>query len=135
MEDHSRDLSSVGLTPKIVKASDAGVRATTQYRLRLAEEMTTLLSFLRDESVENWEDLCCTWSRIMPLLHAGDSDSSRSYEITSFAVSGKTEHVTLMKIMDPKQALAERNAEISWMMILLVEKLCSDMRKELFEAK
>jgi len=34
---------------------------------------------------------------------------------------------------NPKEKLSERNAEISWMLSLLLDKLSSDFRKELSE--
>lgn len=134
MRDHRRDLFSVELTSQDAQATRRERRQSTQYRLLLAEEIETLLSTLRDESPENWEELCCIWSRVIPLLHFGEEDASSSYELASFSVSVKAERMTLMKLMDPKKALSDRNTEISWILMLLVEKLCSDFRKELSEA-
>ncbi|KAJ5811736.1 potassium channel, partial [Penicillium riverlandense] len=134
MKDHTRDLPSVGSRWKSVQPTSTGARATTQYRLRLAEEMGTLLSTLRGEYFENWEELCCTWSRVIPLLHAGENVASAPNEPIPYSMSAKSDHVALMKFMDPKKALSERNAEISWLLELLVERLCSDLREELSEA-
>jgi hypothetical protein len=41
--------------------------------------------------------------------------------------------MTMGMLKDPKNNILERNAEISWMLNLLVEKLSSDLRKELSE--
>lgn len=109
------------------------IKASAQYRLLLAEEIETLASDLRDESFENCEELCCTWARILPLLHVGEDNASTPYELTPLSVP-KSEYVKMMKLMDPQKALSERNAEISWMLTLLVRKLCLDLRQELYEA-
>ncbi|KAJ5610866.1 potassium channel [Penicillium lagena] len=134
MKEYSRDPPSVGRRWKTVQATSTGSRATTQYRLRLAEEMNTLLSTLKSEYFENWEELCCTWSRVIPLLHAGENVASAPNEPIPFSMSAKSDHIALMKLMDPKKALSERNTEISWILALLVDKLCSDLREELSEA-
>lgn len=106
------------------------IKASTQYRLLLAEEIETLVFALRNESLEDREDLCCTWARIIPLLHIGEYDNGVFRERTPFSDFPKPEHVT-ERLMDPEKALSENNAEYSWMLMLLVEKLCSDLRKEL----
>lgn len=134
MRDHCRDLFSVEFTSQDVQATSRERRRSTQYRLLLAEEVERLLPVLRDETPENWEEVCCMWSRVIPLLHVGEKDASSSYELASFSVSAESEHMTLMKLTDPKKAFSERNTEISWILMLLVEKLCSDLRKELSEA-
>lgn len=108
------------------------IKASTQYRLLLAEEIERLVFALRNESFEDREDLCCTWARIIPLLHIGEYDSGVSWERTPFSDFPKLEHMETP--MDPKKALSESNAEYSWMLTLLVEKLCLDLRKELYEA-
>ncbi|KAL3489992.1 TOK2 potassium channel [Aspergillus germanicus] len=108
-------------------------KASTQHRLLLAEQIQTLLFTLKDESFEGQEDLCCTWARVIPLLHIGEYESCISGEHETFSHFLNPEHIT-DRIMDPKQALSESNAEYLWMLTLLVEKLCSDLREELCEA-
>jgi hypothetical protein len=103
-----------------------------QLRLQLAKEIQSLLSTMTDESPGHKEKICCTWSRIIPLLHAGEYDASCSSERTPF-VPLKSEHEMMAKLMDPLKEPADRNAEISWMLTLLVEKLCLDLRNELSE--
>lgn len=107
-------------------------RASTYYRLLLSEEIGNLISMTRVESHEHQEELCCTWSRIIPLLQA-KGDVGRLSELTQLFSSTKSEHMTTGMLKDPKNDLSERNAEISWMLNLLVEKLSSDLRKELSE--
>lgn len=106
---------------------------STQFRLQLSEEIQNLASMMRDESLERKEHICCTWSRIIPLLHAGEYDATCSSERTLPFVTVKSEHEIMTKFMDPLKELADRNAEISWMLTLLVEKLCLDLRNELSE--
>jgi hypothetical protein len=97
-------------------------RASTRYRLFLSEEIGNLISMKTDESLEHHEKLCCTWSRIIPLLQAKGNHGSLS-ELTPIFESANSENY-----------LSERSAEISWMLDLLVERLSSDLRKELSEA-
>ncbi|KAJ5382069.1 uncharacterized protein N7496_004497 [Penicillium cataractarum] len=103
-----------------------------QFQLQLAQEIQSLLSAMTDESLEHKEKICCTWSRIIPLLHAGEYNASCSSERTPF-VPPKSENEMMTKFMDPLKEPADRNAEISWMLTLLVEKLCLDLRNELSE--
>lgn len=107
-------------------------RASTYYRLLLSEEIGNLISMTRVESLEHQEELCCTWSRIIPLLQAKGDAGSLS-ELTPLFSSTKSEHMMMGELKNAKKNLSERNAEISWMLNLLVEKLCSDLRKELSE--
>jgi hypothetical protein len=107
-------------------------RASTYYRLLLSEEIGNLISMTTVESLEHQEELCCIWSRIIPLLQAKGDAGSLS-ELTPLFSSTKSEHMTMGMLKDPKNDILERNAEISWMLNLLVEKLSSDLRKELSE--
>jgi hypothetical protein len=108
-------------------------RASTYYRLLLSEEIGNLLSMTRVESLEHQEDLCCTWSRIIPLLQATGDAGSLS-ELTPVFSSTKSEYMMMGMQKNAKNDLSERDAEISWMLNLLVGKLSSDLRKELSEA-
>jgi hypothetical protein len=134
MKDFSRELPSIEPGWESVHATSTGAKAATQYRLHLAEEIDRLLSVLKTEYFENWEELCCTWSRVIALLHAGEKFASSPYEAIPYSMSAKSDHVALMRLMDPKKALSERNTEVSWMLALLVERLCSDLREELSKA-
>lgn len=104
---------------------------STQYRLMLAEEIQNLVSMMVDESLGHQEKLCCIWSRIIPLLHAGENDAGCSSELTR-PMPGKSE-LDMTKLVDFQEKSADRNAEILWMLNLLVEKLCLDLRKEVVE--
>ncbi|KAJ6031427.1 hypothetical protein N7540_002159 [Penicillium herquei] len=106
----------------------------TYYRLLLSEEIGNLISMTRVESLEHQEELCCTWSRVIPLLQAkGDAGTSTLSELTPLFSSTKSDHMTMEMLMNRKHDLLERNSEISWMLSLLVEELSSDLRKELPE--
>jgi hypothetical protein len=107
-------------------------RASTYYRLLLSEEIGNLISMTRIESLEHQEELCCTWSRIIPLLQAKGDAGSLS-ELTPLFSSTKSEHMMMGMLKNAKNNLTERNAEISWMLNMLVEKLSSDLWKELSE--
>lgn len=86
---------------------------------------------MRDESLEHEENICCTWSRIIPLFHAGEHDAACSSERKPPFAPVKSEHEMMTKFMDPLKELEDTNAEISGMLMLLVEKLCLDIRNEL----
>ncbi|KAJ5999999.1 hypothetical protein N7481_000408 [Penicillium waksmanii] len=107
-------------------------RASTHYQLLLSEEIGNLISMTRGEHLEHQEELCCTWSRVIPLLQAKE-DAGRLPELTPLFASAKSEHMTMGMLKDPKNEASERNAEISWMLNLLVERLSSELRKELSE--
>ncbi|KAJ5370127.1 uncharacterized protein N7496_006219 [Penicillium cataractarum] len=107
-------------------------RTSTYYRLLLLEEIRNLISLTSVESLEHQEELCCTWSRIIPLLQAKGDTGSLS-EVTPLFSSTKSEHTMMGMLKNAKNNQSERNAEISWMLNLLVEKLSSDLRKELSE--
>lgn len=107
-------------------------RTSTYYRLLLSEEIRNLISLTSVESLEHQEELCCTWSRIIPLLQAKGDAGSLS-EVTPLFSSTKSEHTMMGMLKNAKNDQSERNAEISWMLNLLVEKLSSDLRKELSE--
>lgn len=96
-------------------------RASTKYRLLLAEEIRNLISMKKDESLGHHEKLCCTWSRVISLLQVEGNNGNLS-ELTPTFESTKSEH-----------DLSKRSAEISWMLDLLVDRLSSDLRKELSE--
>lgn len=104
-------------------------RASTGYRLLLLEEIGSLLSMMRDESQIHQEELCCKWSRVIPMLQA----TSGLSEVTPLVVSVKSDRMIRSMLASPEKELLERNAEILWMLTLLVEKLSSDLRKELSE--
>lgn len=104
-------------------------RASTGYRLLLSEEIGSLLSMMRDESQIYQGELCCKWSRIIPMLQA----TSGLSEVTPLFVSVKSDRVIMSMLANPEKEISERNAEILWMLTLLVEKLSSDLRKELSE--
>ncbi|KAJ6108695.1 hypothetical protein N7523_010018 [Penicillium sp. IBT 18751x] len=107
-------------------------RATTRYRLLLLEEIENLNLMTRDETPENREKLCCTWSRIIPLLQA-KVDSGNLAELAALLMSANSEHDIMAKLKNPQKELLERNVEISWMLSLLVEKLALDIGEELSE--
>lgn len=96
-------------------------KASTQYRLLLSEEIGNLIVMKTDVSLEHQEKLCCTWSRIIPLLQARGNAGNLS-ELTPILASAKS-----------GSELSERNDGISWMLDLLVEALSSDLRSELSE--
>lgn len=96
-------------------------RSSTQHWLLLSEEIGKLIFMKTNESLEHQERLCCTWSRIIPLLQFKGNAGDLS-ELTTIFASAKSEN-------DP----SEKSAEISWMLDLLVNKLSSDLRKELSE--
>lgn len=115
-------------------------RASTRYRLLLLKEIGNLISMTRDESLEHREELCCTWSRIIPLLQAkidpdslAEVDNGNLAELAALFMSVNSENVMTGKLRDLKKELLERNTEISWMLTLLVEKLFLNLRKELSE--
>jgi hypothetical protein len=95
-----------------------------QHKLLLAEEIERLVAVLRDESIR--QDPRRDWIRILSLLHAGEDEGPSSSETIPPAVLHER------KPMDPEKAVAERNTEILWMLKFLVEKLCSDLREELY---
>ncbi|KAJ5666391.1 uncharacterized protein N7477_008839 [Penicillium maclennaniae] len=107
-------------------------RATTRYRLLLLEEIENLISMTRDESPEHREKLCCTWSRIIPLLQA-KVDTGNLAELAALLMSANSEHDIMAKLKNPQKELLERNVEISWMLSLLVEKLVFNIGEELSE--
>lgn len=104
-------------------------RASTGYRLLLSEEIRSLLSMMRDESQIYQEELCCKWSRVIPMLQA----SSGFFEVTPIFMSVTSDRMIMRMLSNPEKELSERNAEILWMLTLLVEKLSSDLQKELSE--
>jgi hypothetical protein len=108
-------------------------RASTHYQLLLSEEIGNLISMWRGEFLEHQEELCCTWSRVIPLLQAKEDAGSLS-ELTPLFASAKSEHMRMGMLKDPKNEVSERNAAISWMLNLLVERLSSELRKDLSEA-
>lgn len=105
---------------------------SAQYRLLLLKEIENLIPMVRDDSFEPQEELCCTWSRIIPLLHA-KADTVNFAELAPPFVPARPEHTMMGMPRNPKEKLSERNAEISWMLSLLLDKLSSDFRKELSE--
>lgn len=105
-------------------------RASTGYRLLLSEEIGNLLSMMRDESQIYQGGLCCEWSRIIPMLQA----TSGFFEVTPLFLPVKSDQMVTSMLGNTENELSERNAEILWMLTLLVEKLSSDLRKELSES-
>lgn len=108
--------------------------ASIRYWLLLLEEIQILISMMSDESSEHQEKLCCVWSRIIPLFEAEGGADCLS-ELTPLFASVETEHMAMGMAEDSKDESLKRNSEISWMLKLLVEKLSSDLRKELSERK
>jgi hypothetical protein len=106
--------------------------ASTHYRLLLLEEIEDLISMTRDDSLEPQEELCCRWSRTIPLLQA-NGDTSRLSELLPLFLSAESERTTVQMRKDRKKELFERNVEILWMVTLIVEKLSSDLQQELVE--
>lgn len=107
-------------------------RASTRYQLLLLEEIGHLIFMTREESPQHREKLCCTWSRIIPLLRV-EIDTGNLPELAAQLMSAHSEHVIMGKLKDPKKELLERNVEISWMLTLLVEKLSFSLGNELSE--
>jgi potassium channel subfamily K len=101
-----------------------------QRKLLLAEEMEKLVAALRDESIR--QDPYRDWTRILSLLHAGEDEGSNSLEPIPPAVLHDHAQITRWKLVSPEKAVADRNTEILWMLTFLVEKLCSDLREELY---
>ncbi|KAL3459579.1 hypothetical protein BJX64DRAFT_291083 [Aspergillus heterothallicus] len=122
----ARDRLEQQQQPRLMKIS-------TQHRLLLAEQIQRLLFVLRDEAFEDQEDLCCIWARVIHLLHIGEHESCASGEDGTLSHFPNPEHTT-DRFMDPNQAGLESKKEYSWMLTLLVDKLCSDLREELYAA-
>lgn len=108
-------------------------RASAQYQLLLSEEMASIISLTRSECHEHQEELCCTWSRVLPLLQAKGDAGSLS-ELTPQFASARSRNSATGMLKDPKNEISEGNAELSWMLKLLVEKLSSELRKDISES-
>ena len=92
---------------------------STQYRLLLLEEIGNLISLKMGQSSEFRTKLCCIWSRISPLLQ----------------ISGNADHLSnimsTLECADWESETLDKTIGISWMLDLLVEKLSSDLQKDL----
>lgn len=108
------------------------IKASARHKLLLTEEIEALVFALRDEPLEDLEEVCCTWARILPLLHAEEHDAGTSYGVIPISDLPKPENVTMMKLMDPKKALSDRKTEYLWMLTFLLERLRSDLKKDLY---
>lgn len=106
--------------------------ASMHYRLLLLQEIRDLISMTRDDSLEPQEELCCRWSRTIPLLQA-KGDTCRLSELLPLFLSAKSEQTTVHMLKDHNKELSERNVEILWMVTLLVEKLSSELQQDLVE--
>lgn len=107
-------------------------RASTHNHLLLSEEIGNIISMMRDDSLDHQEELCCKWSRIIPMLQA-KGDAGNFSELMPLFVSVQSDQMTMGMLKASKKELSERNRETLWMLTMLVEKLSSDLRKELSE--
>ena len=136
IERHAQGPSTIGQSAKDLQrvgteSNSAGneIDEPAQNKLLLAEEIDKLIAALRNESV--LEDPFFEWTRILSLLHAGQvEDESSSLEPTAAASHHGAQ--LARKVMGSETATAERNSEILLMLKFLVEKLCYDLRKELY---
>lgn len=115
--------SSGGNESELSKSMNEAVK----HELLLAEEIEKLVAALRDESIK--QDRCCDWTRTLSLLHAGEDEGPSSLEpgLQDYA------QIATRKPMSSEKAAADRDSEILWMLKFLAEKLCSDLREELYK--
>ena len=100
-----------------------------QHKLLVAEEIDKLVTALRDDSIN--QDRYRDWMRTLSLLHAGEEMPSSLEPNPPAALHGYAQIGTRIP-MSSEQAVAARNSEILWMLKFLAEKLCSDLREELY---
>jgi potassium channel subfamily K len=104
------------------------INEAIQRKLLLAEEIEKLVAALRGESRHDpWGD----WMRTLSLLHAGEDEGPSSLEPPNDAVLHDCAQIVTRKLGSDK-AVADRNGEILWMLKFLSEKLCSELRGELY---
>jgi hypothetical protein len=102
------------------------INEAIQRKFLLAEEIEKLVAALRDESRHDlWRD----WMRTLSLLHAGEDEGPSSLEPPNDAVLHDCAQIVTM---GSDKAVADRNGEILWMLKFLSEKLCSELRGELY---
>ncbi|KAH8701866.1 putative potassium channel [Talaromyces proteolyticus] len=101
---------------------------TSQNKVLLVEEIMKMVAALRNGSVEY--DPSDNWTRILPLLHAGEAKGPDSAQVTRPAVFQAPEKDTTRRAMSSERVLADKNAELLWMLQFMVEKLYLDLREE-----
>ncbi|KAF9885029.1 hypothetical protein FE257_000760 [Aspergillus nanangensis] len=92
------------------------------HRLLIIEQMDWLVTTMRDGRCT--EDLRVVWSRIVPLLHAGEQDIG-SLEPSSSSPPHHFEQMTAL--LDPHRQVEDRNTVILWMLTFLIHQLHADL--------
>ncbi|KAH8811241.1 TOK2 potassium channel [Xylogone sp. PMI_703] len=121
LQQISAESSSSGNQIKLPKS----VNKCVQHKLLLTDEIQILIAALMDESITL--NLAHNWIRIHSSVLPRENE-----ELDSLHANPLPDLHERIPI-DSKTSLADRNTEILWMLKFLVEKLCADLREELYK--